>query len=208
MLKAKKLKWNLGRHWYFNLLNDPKRLGFVLARYKLAADFIKPKSSILELGCSEGIGAPMLVKESDKYLGVDLDKDAIITAQKNFHDSRYDFIEADFMSKSFGNFDAIVSLDVIEHIYQQYEDAYFSTIAQNLTDSGVVMVGTPNITSAAYASEASQVGHVNLYDGKRLKQVMQKYFKQVMLFGINDEVMHLGYYPMTHYLFVLAVGKK
>ncbi len=204
---AVKPRWCLGRHWYFNLINDPKRFAFVLARYKLARELIPNQSSIIELGSSEGLGAPMLAENASKYLGVDLDKDAIETAKKNFKEGKYAFIEDDFMGKKYGDFDAAVSLDVIEHIYEQYEDKYFTTLCNNLVDNGLCLIGTPNITSAPYASKASQEGHVNLYDGKRLTEVMKKYFDHVFLFGINDEVSHFGYYPMTHYLFVLGCGK-
>ncbi len=200
--------WKLGRHWYYNLLNDPKRFGFVLARYKLARELIPHAENILELGSSEGIGAIMLAENASNYLGVDLDKDAIKVAKKNFASTKYNFIEADFMGQQFGEFDVVVSLDVVEHIYQEYEDKYFKTLSDNLLCDGLCIVGTPNITSAAYASKASQEGHVNLYDGKRLKSEMEKYFEKVFLFGINDEVMHLGYYPMAHYLFALGCGKK
>ena len=112
------------------------------------------------------------------------------------------------MGKEFGKFDAVVSLDVIEHIYPEFEDKYFETIMMNLHKDGIGIVGTPNITASPYASKASEIGHVNLYDGMRLKQVMEKYFKSVFLFGINDEVMHLGYYKMAHYIFVLGCGSK
>ncbi|MCH9634283.1 MAG: Ubiquinone biosynthesis O-methyltransferase, mitochondrial [Chlamydiae bacterium] len=200
--------WQLGRHWHFNLFNDPKRLGFVLARYKLAASLIPSKKSVLELGCSEGLGAPILAKNALSYKGIDLDVDAIETAKLNLKQPHYLFEESDFMGKSYGEFDAVVSLDVIEHIYPEFEAKYFETIVANLCEQGIAIVGTPNITSAPYASEASQIGHVNLYDGLKLQDAMKKYFKSVFLFGINDEVMHLGYHPMAHYLFVLACGRK
>lgn len=200
--------WCLGRHWYFNLINDPKRFAFVLARYKLARELIPQGASVIELGSSEGLGAPMLAENASLYVGVDLDKDAIDTAKKNFEEEKYQFIEDDFMGKSYGHFGAVVSLDVVEHIYEQYEDKYFTTLCDNLDQKGVCLVGTPNITSAPYASKASQEGHVNLYDGKRLTVVMQKYFEHVFLFGMNDEVSHCGYYPMSHYLFVLGCGKR
>ena len=73
----------LGQHWSFNLYNDPKRLSFVLSRYKFAAKMSSRDRNILELGCSEGIGAPILSETAKSYTGVDMDVDAIDAAKKN-----------------------------------------------------------------------------------------------------------------------------
>ncbi len=73
---------SLGRHWSYNLRNDPKRLPFVLARYKFAASLATRDRRVLELGCSEGIGCPLLAHEAAGYVGVDFDAPAIATARE------------------------------------------------------------------------------------------------------------------------------
>jgi len=200
--------FNLGRHWSYNFLNDPKRLGFVLSRYKFAAKMACKNASILELGCSEGIGAPILAENAKSYLGVDLDDIAISDAQKNFNSSKFKFIYDDFMNKHYGKFDAVISLDVVEHIYSDHEKTYFDTIFNNLSENGICVVGTPNSTSSVYASEASMLGHVNLFSQQRLIEVMKNYFHQVFCFGINDEIVHTGFAPMAHYLICIGCHKK
>ena len=35
-----------------------------------------------------------------------------------------------------------------------------------------------------------------------------RYFENVFVFGMNDEVVHTGFYPMCHYIFVLGTGKR
>ena len=40
------------------------------------------------------------------------------------------------------------------------------------------------------------------------KRFMQRYFHNVFLFSMNDEVVHTGFYPMAHYLIALGVGIK
>lgn len=193
----------LGEHWSFNLRGDPKRLAFVLARYRLAAEAVAQGANVLELGCSEGIGAAMLLERAARYTGVDMDGDAIAAAQANWAngtDKRSTFIEADFLGQRFGQFDAVVSLDVVEHIAPAIEDRYFQTVVDHLTDRGAAVIGTPNKTSEAWASPMSKAGHINLFDGKRLRQTMRRFFHHVYLFGLNDEVVHTGFEPMTHYL--------
>jgi 2-polyprenyl-3-methyl-5-hydroxy-6-metoxy-1,4-benzoquinol methylase len=198
----------LGRHWSFNLLSDPKRLGFVLSRYKFAAKMTGRKKRLLELGCSEGIGTPILAEFAASYTGVDMDSSAIATANENWENANWKFIEADFMGQRYGAFDSIVSLDVIEHIHREYESLFFDTVEKNLGEDGICMIGTPNITSAPYASVGSQRGHVNLYDAARLEAAMRKVFHNVFMFGLNDEIVHTGYAPMTHYLMALGCNKR
>lgn len=205
-LRPSLIKW--GRHWTSNYRGDPKRLPFVLSRYQFAGKMSGVKGTVLELGCSEGIGAPILAEEASGYLGVDLDKSAIETARQNFQSEKMTFIYDDFMGKSFGTFQAIVSLDVIEHIYPEYESCFFETICNNLAENGRVIVGTPNITSAPYASETSNAGHVNLYAFSRLKGVLQNYFHNVFAFGMNDEVVHTGFAAMSHYVICVACNKN
>ena len=198
----------LGRHWSFNLRNDPKRLAFVLSRYKLAGKLASPGNRVLELGCSEGIGCPILAETAASYTGVDMDENAIAAAEQNFANERCRFVGDDFLGKVYGEFDSVVSLDVIEHIHGDYEDLFFDTVFKNLANDGVCVIGTPNITSQVYASEMSKRGHINLYDGDRLAKSLGKIFHNVLRFGINDEIVHTGYEPMAHYLIHVGCYKR
>lgn len=194
----------LGSHWTFNLWNDPKRLAFVLSRYKFAAKMACRGRSVLELGCSEGIGAPILAEHATRYVGVDMDAPAVETARANWTGERLEFVAADFLGESLGAFETVVSLDVVEHIEPDHEQLFLETIGKNLAGDGIAVIGTPNVTSEQYASPLSREGHVNLYDHDRLRTSLRRLFHNVFMFGINDEVVHTGYAPMCHYL--IAVG--
>lgn len=196
----------LGYHWSYNLRQDPKRLGFVLSRYKFAAKMACRDARILELGCSEGIGVPILAEFAQSYTGVDLDRQAIADAQRNFPGQR--FIAEDFLEREYGAFEAVISMDVVEHIYPEQEHRFWSSVHANLAPEGVAIIGTPNITSAPYASEASNRGHVNLFDAARLKEAMEKICHNVFLFGINDEYVHTGYHPMCHFLVAMGCYRR
>ncbi len=198
----------LGRHWSYNILNDPKRLVFVLSRYKFAAKLIGEQKRILELGCSEGLGTAYLGEFATSVTGVDSDASAIETARRNWPGDKFTFIGANFLGRRYGRFDAVVSLDVIEHLDPAHEELFFQTVCDNLSQDGLCILGTPNVTAASYASEASKEGHINLYSGERLVNVARRFFRNVHLFGSNDEVVHTGFVPMMHYLVVLASGKR
>jgi cyclopropane fatty-acyl-phospholipid synthase-like methyltransferase len=112
------------------------------------------------------------------------------------------------MGKSYGKFSGVVSLDVVEHIHEEFEEEYFSTLMNNLEKNGVCVIGTPNITSEAYASLGSKLGHVNLFSQDRLLKTLERYFKKVFPFGMNDEIAHTGFGPMSHYLLCVCCMPK
>lgn len=200
----------MGPYYAHQVKDEPKTLLFTLARYKFAARLLGEgkNMSVLELGCNEGLGANLLSKVSQKVVGVDFDEDSIVFAKSNFADGNIDFECSDFLDRKYGSFDAVVSIDVIEHISPEDEIKYLNTIHKNLKQDGFCIIGTPNITAREYASRESQIGHVNLYSAERLRDTLGQIFCRVFLFGMNDEVVHTGFYPMCHYVFLLGVCKK
>ena len=204
-------KIEIGPCFAFKLWNTPRYILFALSRYKFSAKLIgeRPKRKVLELGCSEGLGTLILGESGHHVTGVDFDDEAIEWAKANLERrGNLFFICDDFLGKTYGVFDAIVSLDTIEHIPLAQERDYFGTLINNLAENGICVVGTPNITSAKYASKATRMGHVNLYGAERMRDVATRYFRNVFIFGMNDEIVHTGYYAMSHYLIMLGCGKK
>ena len=107
-----------------------------------------------------------------------------------------------------GDFDAAYSMDVIEHIDPKDEDCFVRNVAGSLTADGVLVIGSPSIHSQAYASKASLEGHVNCKDEKGLRTLMERHFRNVFIFSMNDEVVHTGFSPMAHYLIALCAGRR
>ena len=202
-------KMELGSHSTYILLHG--HLLFTLSRHKFAARLIgeSPKVNILDLGCSEGLGTLLLAGDFHVATGVDFDEEAIQWAQSNLEEgSNISFKHDDFLDKVYGEFDVVVALDVIEHIPMEREEEFFQTVTSNLNDDGYCIIGTPNITASQYSSEPSRIGHINLFSAEKLRDTVRMYFKNVFLFGMNDEVVHTGFYPMSHYLIALGCGKR
>ena len=78
----------------------------------------------------------------------------------------------------------------------------------SLNSSGVIVIGTPNVTAEQYASKHSQTGHVNLKSHKTLRALCQDFFHNVFMFSMNDEVVHTGYHSMAHYLWAVCAHPK
>jgi 2-polyprenyl-3-methyl-5-hydroxy-6-metoxy-1,4-benzoquinol methylase len=148
-----------------------------------------------------------------RYVGVDLDSEAIKWNKCNLP-KKFEFVEANFFEKSLSDklgteqFNAVVSLDVIEHIDPSREDDFCKVIIQNLSYDGCVVIGTPNINMAPYGTEANKIGHVNLYNQGRLYNLLSKYFNNVFMFGMNDEIVNVGFEPMVCYIFAVCCNKK
>lgn len=198
-------KIQMGSFFTYNITQNPRWLLHTCSRYKFAARLIgeSPKVTILELGCGEGYGTLLLAEHSHNVTGVDFDAESITWAQANLNFKKnIIFKHDDFVGKTYGKFDVVVSLDVLEHIPDG--DIFFETVTNNLKADGYSIIGTPNITASKYASQVSRMSHVNLFSAERLRDMARKHFKNVFLFGMNDEVVHTGYYPMCHYLIVLG----
>ncbi len=200
----------LGPYFAHQILRSPSHLLFSFSRYKSAARMLPHGEdvTVLELGCSEGIGTIFLTEYAKKIVAVDYDKEAIDYAHHNIPHPNITFIHSDFLNKKFGSFNAVVSLDVLEHIDKSLEETYFETIIDNLSEHGISIIGTPNDAASRYASEGSKISHINMYTMERLNNVMKRFFNNVFLFGMNDEVLHTGFYPMCHYLLAIGCGRK
>lgn len=187
---------------------DPRRLVFLLARYKFVSKILAGRDSAIEFGCGDGFGSRLVRQTVGAVCGVDFDPAfvdwATRTAQREGLDCEYHLI--DFMKeRPPGRYAAAYSLDVIEHIPQVHEDIYVDHIADVLEPHGICIVGTPNVTATPYASQASLEGHINLKSAESLRTTMLRRFHNVFIFSMNDEVVHTGFFPMAHYLFALCV---
>lgn len=207
-LKDKQGLVELGVEKSANWHSDPKRLVFVLSRYKFASKMLSGKKNVLEVGCGDGFPIRILLQEVGSVHGIDIDP-AFIDDIAERQDPAWPFTAAvhDMISGPVpGQFDAAYSLDVLEHISKENECAFIENVAASLTSDGVFLVGMPSLQSQAYASPLSKIGHVNCKTGTELKKLMQKYFRNVFMFSMNDEVLHTGFEAMSQYIFAMGVG--
>jgi cyclopropane fatty-acyl-phospholipid synthase-like methyltransferase len=192
--------------WY----EDPRRLLFAMSRYKFVAKMLTGKQRVLEIGCGDAFCTRIVQQEVNSLVGIDFDPIFVEDVNERM-DKQWPFEcrVHDILANSVeGNFDAIYALDVIEHIEKKEEHRFITNMMQSLHDNGALIIGTPSIQSQAYASKRSKQGHVNCKEGQELKELMLKYFANVFIFSMNDEVIHTGFYPMAHYLFALCVGQQ
>jgi 2-polyprenyl-3-methyl-5-hydroxy-6-metoxy-1,4-benzoquinol methylase len=190
---------------------DPRRLAFCLSRYKFVAKMLSGSDRVLELGCGDGWPLPIVLQEVKKVHGVDIDPVFIQDALKRLEpNSPCSFDVHDILTCPVTPaFDAVFSLDVLEHIAAgEDEKRFMCNLVGSLVEKGVAIIGMPSLESQQYASPASKAGHVNCKKAPDLKAFLGNYFDHVFMFSMNDEVVHTGYHPMAQYLFALCTGAK
>lgn len=180
-------------------LDDPKTLLFTLSRYKQVARLLDGVENVAEIGCGDGF-AGRLVQQSvgwlDRY-----DCDDRFCAESGA--VPWDITRGPLPGQSY---DAIYMLDVFEHIADSH--AVLRNVCASIRPDGRAIIGIPSLESQQYASEMSQLGHVSCMTGGDLKRMMEEYFRCVLVLSMNDEVLHSGFFPMSHYLLSIGIGVR
>ena len=190
--------------------DDPRRLTFVLSRYKFVSKMLEGYNEVLEVGCGDAWPS-RIVKQAVKNLTVsDFDPVFIENAKlRNDPDWPVTFLLHDMIKGSLEKkYDAIYSIDVLEHIDPKNEIDFVTNISKSIRPNGVAIIGIPSIESQDYSSEISRQGHVNCKSGKDLKSFLNTFFQNVFLFSMNDEVIHTGFTKLAHYLIALCINPK
>ncbi len=192
----------------YSLINDPKHMCFVLSRYKFCAKILEGKKIIMEVGSGDGFGLPIIAQVAEKVYAVDWDKRLLEGNKDRFgHLENVTYLHVDLNKHSPDVcVDAAFLIDVIEHLEPKNEKLFFNNIVKCLDKKGVLIVGTPNITALEYSTPRSRVQHINLKSMNTLRELMELYFDNVFMFGMNDEVVHTGYAPMCHYIWAVGAG--
>lgn len=191
-------------------IDDPKRLAFTFSRYKFVARMLAGRNRVLEIGCGDGFPSRIVAQAVKSLVISDFDPVLLADARDGGFDSLApEVVEHDILSGPLSErFDAIYSLDVLEHIEPVRECDFMRNLLASLSTTGAAIIGMPSLESQHWASPLSREGHVNCKSGDHFKVFLQEYFHNVFVFSMNDEVVHTGFYPMAHYLMALCTQPK
>jgi ubiquinone/menaquinone biosynthesis C-methylase UbiE len=170
---------------YFDAIS---RFEFKFARTMWIYDNVRRGSSLLELGCGEGMLA--LLKRKDVRLsGVDLWPEFAAQARRNGYDTT---CVAELTSLPFddASFDYVVSLDLIGHITFDEKDSVIAEIKRVLRPDGVTMHGIETFNRnlhRAYDSMSKEElfrfisidGHIGLEDEETNAARFKAFFSNV-----------------------------
>jgi SAM-dependent methyltransferase len=109
--------------------------------YRYAADLVRGKD-VLDAGAGEGYGSAMLAAKARSVVGVDLEPDVVDHAAASY--PAVTFRAADLLALPFPDetFDALVSLQVIEHLTSPRE--FVTECVRVLRPGGLLLIATPN----------------------------------------------------------------
>ena len=95
--------------------NDPRRLLFLLSRYKFVSKMFSNYENVLEAGCGDGFGTQIILQECRKIDAIDFDKVFIENCKENRDNPNVNFYLHDILDTSFKEnyYDGIYSFEQI-----------------------------------------------------------------------------------------------
>ena len=184
---------------------DPKHLVFALSRYKFVSKLLNSQNEVLEVGAGDGFKSRIVDVAVKKLFLCDTIVENLNRYKKLRYNNNKYFVHDFCIKKMNKKFDAIYSLDVIEHIDRKKVNNFIRNINQSLKKNGVLIIGTPSKESQKYTGKMNKLTHVNVYSSNKLKKFLNKKFSNVFMFSMNDEVIHTGFEKMSNYLFALCI---
>ena len=100
--------------------NDPKRLVFVLSRYKAVSSILAGEEHVLEIGCGDSFGSRIVCQTVNKLTVTDIDAEMIKEAKKQskkpyeYNCIKHNFLEGELTIND--RFTGAYLLDVLEHV--------------------------------------------------------------------------------------------
>ena len=140
--------------------------------YLNQVNFPSKKMRVFDLGCGNGSTAARLEQDGYTVTGVDPSTEGIQKAKESYKNLDLHVGSAyDDLVKEFGEFKAVISLEVVEHVYapRTYAQAIFDLVS----NGGIAIVSTPYhgyLKNLLIALTGSYDGHHNpLWDHGHIK---------------------------------------
>jgi len=114
-------------------------------RHEVVYEFLAPLvagQQVLEVGCGEGYGTALLARSAARIVGVDYDAAAAAHAARSYPAARFARANLAALPVPSGSFDALVTLQVIEHVWNHPE--FLGECRRALRPGGTLFVTTPN----------------------------------------------------------------
>lgn len=130
-------------------------------RYSSVKKYLTKDSKILDIACGTGYGSVVL--DSKDYLGIDVDPKTVEEASKNYGKfGKFEVGNALNIDKKSASFDAVISLETIEHISREKHPEYMDELLRVLKPGGYLAISTPN-KDYSYKKRLIRRGWTNPY---------------------------------------------
>lgn len=112
------------------------------ARKSLVARGVAPGATILDIGC--GISAQAAMFRGFRYVGADLDRLRLVRAKSSNSWAEYAVQDITCLGWRTGSFEAVLCLEVIEHVPPTQRKGLMRELFRVLRPGGVLALSTPN----------------------------------------------------------------
>lgn len=151
-----------------------------MARYQLAANYIRDGDTVLDAACGMGYGSHLIARQTpaERVIGADLDDAAITYAAQNFSGtgSRLSFQRANAQQLDFlpdNSIDLFISFETLEHVPRP--DLLIAEAKRVLRPGGRFIVSVPNLWVDENGVDPNP-HHLHVYDWARLTQEVRAHF--------------------------------
>jgi ubiquinone/menaquinone biosynthesis C-methylase UbiE len=158
--------------------------------YVVAEPYIQ--GDVLEVGCGEGRGVELLMRNAKSFTAVDKIEEALVVLRERFPDGKFMSMNIPPLAGLQDNsYDCIVSFQVIEHI--KNDALYLQEINRVLKPGGVALFTTPN----RKMSLSRNPWHIREYLAHELKALAAGIFSSVEMKGITGNEKVMEYYEQN-----------
>ena len=158
--------------------------------FKKIKKHIKGQPEILDAGCGEGNISLLLAKNNSRVWGIDISKEAIVSAKKKMKmlglQNRVTFLIEDLERLTLNKkFDVVVCIEVLEHI--KNDNQSIENLFSHLKNKGLAIITVPSKNAPLYRLKFikkydMEVGHLRRYDEKTLTNKLKRAgFEQIIL---------------------------
>lgn len=164
-----------------------RRLGYMLspqlAIYTNLAPWLKDKN-VLEVGFGTGFGTIQFASQARRVLAIEIDRELVDFANWVLPLENVDWEVGDICRDKLGMYDAIVMLEVIEHI-PRWQDA-LRRCSEILLPGGKLIISTPNANGTFMKNPL----HGDEWTAREFKTRLEMYFGDVKLYDFSLEQEH------------------
>ncbi len=155
-----------------------------IATYEYAKKFVEDKK-VLDYGCGSGYGSHMLSETAASVTGVDISKEAVDFADREYKSGNLHFKTISELENE--KFDIITSFQVIEHVPDDKE--YAAALQKLLNPGGLLLISTPDKKHRLFnhIQQPWNIFHLKEYTPESLEKLLKKYFKQVEILKIGSD---------------------
>ena len=169
------------------ILSDNPLHHRLLSAYVFSKKYIS--GNVLELGCGEGRGIDVILKKCKSYTAIDKIKSVIDELSLKYKKNNFSASNFPPLKRIQDNtIDTIISFQVIEHINN--DELFVSEIKRILRPGGIALITTPNINMTLTRNP----WHIREYTSKQLRDLCEKYFSSVEVYGISGNEKVIKYY--------------